>query len=112
MEIFLELQEQWRRVVPRAAATGGAWEKARHLVDPTGFLLLFPSAPAVRNKVTCKAKKMQQPVDFSSVLDLLLFYFFLSVAPFFFSSGRSAVEWLFGRRLLCSLPCLGRCGRR
>ena len=24
MEIFLELQEQWRRVVPRAAATGGS----------------------------------------------------------------------------------------
>jgi hypothetical protein len=81
-------------------------------VDPAGFLLLFPSAPAVRSKVTCKAKKMQQPVGFSSVLDLLLFYFFLSVVPFFFPGGRSAAEWLFGRQLLCSLPCLGCCGRR
>jgi hypothetical protein len=39
----------------------------------------------VRSKVTCKAKKMQQPVDFSSVLDLLLFYFFF--CPLFLSSS-------------------------
>jgi hypothetical protein len=42
------------------ASTGNTWK----LVDLAWLLLLFPSSPAVRNNITCKAKQTTQTINF------------------------------------------------
>jgi hypothetical protein len=55
--------EQWRRVAPRATATGGAWfhappqAKTGDKVDLVRLLSFFLSSPVVKITVTCNQKK-------------------------------------------------------
>jgi hypothetical protein len=81
---------------PRATATSSAWV---HAPQPemqasrgqSQLHPLFPPSPAVRNNVTCKAKKTPQTVDLFSVLDLLLFFAFYLL--FFSSSLVAYLPW-------------------
>jgi len=58
MEVSLELQEQWRRVIPRAPATGGAWVQASQHKMPEKQGSVTASSPLpVLAGVTCKTPK-------------------------------------------------------
>jgi len=72
---LLDLHEQWRRVLPRATATGGAW-KGRKTGGSGSASFPFP----VLTGVTCKKQKKgtQQSI-------LLCFLLFRSVSVFSFS---------------------------
>jgi hypothetical protein len=79
---LLDPYEQWWRVFPRAAASN-AWK----WTDLVGYLLLFPSLPAVRNTITCNNRKRttQSILIFCFCFaDLLLWFgFFLQLSVFF-----------------------------
>jgi hypothetical protein len=93
LENLLDLHEQWRRVFPRATATGGAWVHAPPQTTPgkwtdlVGYLLLFPSLTVVRNTITCNNRKRttQSILIFCFCFaDLLLWFsFFLQLSVFF-----------------------------
>jgi len=101
------------------------------------LFLLFPSLPAVRNNITCKAKQTTQTIDFILFLFSSLFrsifcclppslFYSLPMSDWAFGVAMGSAlllctwplklllrwEWLFGRRVLCGLLCLDRCGRR
>jgi hypothetical protein len=113
------------------ASIGNTWK----LVDLAWLLLLFPSSPAVRNNITCKAKQTTQTINFFFFSSLFRSVFCCLPPSLFYSLPKSdrafgvamglalllctwplklllRWEWLFGQRVLYGLPCLGRCGRR
>jgi len=106
---LLDPYEQWQRVLPRA--TGGALAhalppmKVTEPVDRGLLPLLYLLMPAVKVTVACnKGNNAQQQLILILLFcrsASLVWFFFLSVVPFFFPNGRSAAEELIGRRLLC-----------